>query len=155
MTRKGKRRRKYENSNQEIKKTCKPHDSTTNMDMEQLEKNLGFVPSNLYWVKKRSKKDVETNEITPQACVMYPLSTTALNGKLEPFPTICWLTSTKLKTRVSALEKSAWIKDFHYMLKTNVNTYGKRMRNAHEMYANCQVQINESYANCQVQIYLI
>ena len=141
MTRKGKRRRKYENSNQEIKKTCKPHDSTTNMDMEQLKKNLGFVPSNLYWVKKRSKKDVETNEITPQACVMYPLSTTALNGKLEPFPTICWLTSTKLKTRVSALEKSAWIKDFHYMLKTNVNTYGKRMRNAHEMYAKTRTNL--------------
>ena len=40
MTRKGKRRRKYENSNQEIKKTCKPHDSTTNMDMEQLKNNL-------------------------------------------------------------------------------------------------------------------
>ena len=47
-----------------------------------------------------------------------------IEWKIEPFP-ICWLTSTKLKI-VLCIENT-WIKDFR-MLKTNVNTYGKRMK---------------------------
>ena len=131
MARKGKRRRKYENSSVRIKKTCTPHVSTTENDVKQLKVNLGFVPSNLLMVKKRSND----TSATPLACIMYPLSTTALNGKLEPFPTICWLTSSELRSRVSALEKSGWIKIFQNMLAANPRSHGKQMRAAHKSYA--------------------
>lgn len=110
--------------------TCVCHESVTEADKEALRRDLGFVPSNLYMVMRR-----HADTLTPQACVMYPLSLTARQGKLEPFPTICWLTCATLKARVSVFEESGWVKIFEEKLFTNLDSYGKAMVRAHNMYA--------------------
>lgn len=130
MTRKGKRRRAFERSNAECTPVCTVHETVTNSDKESLVEMLGFVPSNLYMVRAR---DPVTK--APQSCLMYPLSNTARQEKLEPFPTICWLTCTKLKSKVSALEGDGWIQKFEQRLRENMGTYGKRMVAAHRLYA--------------------
>ena len=130
MTRKGKRRRAFERSNAECTPVCPVHETVTDFDKESLVQMLGFVPSNLYMVRAR---DPATK--APQACLMYPLSNTARQEKLEPFPTICWLTCTKLKGKVSALEGDGWVQKFEHRLRENTGTHGKRMVAAHRLYA--------------------
>lgn len=134
MVRKGKRRRAFERSAAEStlrwEPVCQAHESVTEYDKECLLQMLGFVPSNLYMVKAR---DPDTK--APQACIMYPLSNTARQEKLEPFPTICWLTCTKLKGMVSALERDGWVQNFEQRLREKTETCGKRMVVAHRLYA--------------------
>lgn len=45
----------------------------------------------------------------PQILKLYPLTTAARGKRLEPFPTMCWMTCPKLKARISALEVDGWI----------------------------------------------
>ena len=118
--------------NLQIDTTYKYNNSNFNQnDLLELKKNLGFVPQNLYMVKSRSSDENKT----PEACLMYPLSKTSRNGKLEPFPTICWLTSKELKVKVSFLESKGLVKEFRKRLLSNIQEYGLIMRKAHQLYA--------------------
>lgn len=45
----------------------------------------------------------------PQILKLYPLTTAARGKRLEPFPTMCWMSCPELKARISALEVDGWI----------------------------------------------
>ena len=94
---------------------------------------LDFTPKNLCDVGARNP---ETQ--VPVVARLYPLNQNELKGRYSeemlPFPTMMWLTSKELKSRVSQLEVAGCIDSFQKRLDESP-TAAQAMRAAHEAYA--------------------
>jgi len=75
--------------------------SVNEEDFEVLQHHLGRVPRGVLSVETRCPAG------HPQVIKVYPLLRT--KGRLEPFPTLFWLTCPNLIKQLSALEHRGWI----------------------------------------------
>jgi hypothetical protein len=81
-------------------------------ELKSIQKELGYVPSNLVRVAVTFSSKEKENGIMNQPIVLllYPLKKMVQahkkrrRAKMEPFPTIYWLASSELKAKISILE---------------------------------------------------
>ena len=75
----------------------------------------------------------------PLVIIVYPLNCNSFNRQhknskvLKPFPTVIWMTSPELHTRISKLEDAGWISKLQKKLKDS-DEYRDIMKSAHNRY---------------------
>ncbi|KAE9109759.1 hypothetical protein PF010_g11418 [Phytophthora fragariae] len=117
-------------------------------DVAQVREELGYVPNNLVRVAAfvagdgsgRTSRARESAEQRPATLLLYPLRSAEdaykkkQRAKVEPFPTIYWLSSTELKARVSALEDQQLVLALQRRLDAD-DPAKQKMKQSHREYA--------------------
>ncbi|EQC33108.1 hypothetical protein SDRG_09096 [Saprolegnia diclina VS20] len=115
-----------------------PSKVTDTATLGAIERNLGYVPTNLITVAAFHESDEHGHE--PAVLKLYPLRNCMDAYKkherayIEPFPTTFWLASTELKEKVSVLEGMGFVDIFTERLTSNPE-YLEAMAMAHQSYA--------------------
>ena len=121
------------------------------LDFEEVVRQLGYLPLNFIQVVARSESVVEGVATTststsssngvPQVALCYPLnrnesaSTRYQLEDLRPFPTFLWMTCQKTSKLVSYLEECGYITILQDRLDKD-ELASQRMKDAHDRYAN-------------------
>ncbi|CAM9242552.1 unnamed protein product, partial [Ascophyllum nodosum] len=103
-------------------------------DKAAIERQLGFLPTNVFSVAARSESAGE-----PLVLKLYPLAVSlkgarAGNAERQPFPTIYWLSCPTLKSAVSQLENQGLVREWERKLQASPELL-MEMKMAHERYA--------------------
>lgn len=101
---------------------------------------IGFPPHNIVKVGAyKQQPDGSDDKSHPYVLILYPVNFIRAKGQfvvesgLRPFPTVTWMSSTELSTRVAKLEVMGYITKLFAKLNSDP-AYMAQMKTAHERY---------------------
>ncbi len=105
------------------------------IDYDSIVSGLGYMPANMIDIAARSSVDER-----PIVLKSYPLGGGAVRRRAKameastPFPTLYWLSCSKLQTAISDLERRGFVRELEHYVRKNL-TLTEQMRHCHESYA--------------------
>ncbi len=119
-------------------------DCLTLNTVQNVIRQLGYLPYNLVEVAAQSPSPISNEELNPLVLKLYPLNTNDLSGRYAksvgqplPFPTMMWMSCRVLYAQISVLEDAGWIQVFQKKLLNSPESpeWLQIMENAHRQYA--------------------